>query len=262
MTTAIAKKDVTLPPELMGSFEEEAGAGMENVDMDSLARPALSVLQSMSPQVKKSEPEFIKGSEEGDIFKGDTQEVFKGEEGVLFIPVHYKRHYIEWRTRESGGGFVAEYASSDPIVKDVEWSDDNKPLLPNGNILQDTRDHYGLLLSESGAADPVIISMTSTQIKVSKAWMSSLRGVKMQGKNGMFSPPSYANVYRLTTTPVSNDKGSWYVWKPAHEGFVQNADIAKAAKDFHDLIEQGNVTVAREQEGEASSGSDDDDSPF
>ena len=33
---------------------------------------------------------------------------------------------------------------------------------------------------------------------------------RMQGKNGFFTPPSWASVYRLTTVQESNSKGTWY----------------------------------------------------
>ena len=37
-------------------------------------------------------------------------------------------------------------------------------------------------------------------------------GFKMQGKNGLFTPPTYSHIYNLSTVQMSNDKGTWFGW--------------------------------------------------
>ena len=39
--------------------------------------------------------------------------------------------------------------------------------------------------------------MKSTQLKVSRKWNSMMMGIKMQGKNGLFTPPTYSHIYKL-----------------------------------------------------------------
>ena len=39
-----------------------------------------------------------------------------------------------------------------------------------------------------------------------------MMGMKMQGKNGLFTPPTYSHIYRLKPVHMSNDKGSWFGW--------------------------------------------------
>ena len=51
---------------------EEAGSGFEEATSDSYAVPFLQVLQSGSPQCKKSDGKYIKGAEEGMIFNTVT----------------------------------------------------------------------------------------------------------------------------------------------------------------------------------------------
>ena len=39
-----------------------------------------------------------------------------------------------------------------------------------------------------------------------------MMGIKMQGKNGLFTPPTYSHIYKLSTVQMSNDKGTWFGW--------------------------------------------------
>lgn len=90
---AVSKKEkvTALPAVLMEGFEGDAGGGMEGTDFDSFAVPFLVVLQSMSPQCKKSDGAYIEGAEEGMIFNTASGEVFDGEEGVMLVPFAYRR---------------------------------------------------------------------------------------------------------------------------------------------------------------------------
>ena len=49
--------------------------------------------------------------------------------------------------------------------------------------------------------------MKATQLKVSRKWNSMMMGIKMQGKNGLFTPPTYSHIYSLKPVQMSNDKG-------------------------------------------------------
>ena len=52
---------------------------------------------------------------------------------------------------------------------------------------------------------------------------------RTQGKNGMFNPPSWSTVYRLTTTKESNSQNSWYGWVVDFDKFLN------ATKDLKTL---------------------------
>ena len=42
-----------------------------------------------------------------------------------------------------------------------------------------------------------LISMKATQLKISRKWNSIMMGIKLQGKNGLFTPPTYSHIYNL-----------------------------------------------------------------
>ena len=51
-----------------------------------------------------------------------------------------------------------------------------------------------------------------------------MAGIKMKGKNGLFTPASFSHEYRLRTVQQSNDKGTWFGWEVQKIGPVENAE--------------------------------------
>ena len=68
-----------------------------------------------------------------------------------------------------------------------------------------------------------------------------MMGIKLQGKSGLFTPPTYSHVYKLTTVQQSNDKGTWFGWDVDKVGPVQDRAIYDQAKGFSLSISKGNV---------------------
>lgn len=228
-------------------FEEDAGAGFEEADASAYAIPFLQILQSGSPQCKKSDGAYIKGAEEGMFYNTVTQELYSGEDGLLVVPAHYSNRFIEWKTRESGGGFVAEHlpGETEPTVKD----DKNRDVLPNGNTLVDTRNHYVLFKDKEGNWQPALITMSSTQLKKSRQWMSKMQGIKIKRADGStITAPMASRVYRLTTVPEQNDKGSWFGFRIELEGIVDNASLYNDAKSFAEAVKSGAKKANFEQQ--------------
>ena len=257
---AIAKRGETSLA-TAASFEAQSAAGFEEADDDAYSIPFLAMLQSGSPQCKRSEGAFIKGAEEGMVMNTVTQELIDMSEdaGVVIIPVHYRRVFGKWKPRDEGGGFLGEISPGDALIETAE-RDGGKLVLPDGNHLVDTRKHYVLLVNfEAKTFDAAIIAMTSTQIKKSRNIMTRLRNLKLRGENGgFFTPPMYANVLRLESTPENNDQGSWMGWKPVFEELRQldleddfEAEIFQAAINFRDAIVGGQV---KEQNIDVTSG--------
>ena len=81
--------------------------------------------------------------------------------------------------------------------------------------------------------------MKSTQLKVSRKWNSMMMGIKMQGKNGLFTPPTYSHIYNLSTVQMSNDKGTWFGWDVSKVSPVEDADLYNMAKQFATSVGKG-----------------------
>ena len=78
--------------------------------------------------------------------------------------------------------------------------------------------------------------------------------VKSQGSAGLFTPPLYSQLYRLTTVAEANDKGKWFGWEIEHIGAVEDMGVYEAAKRFAKSVKSGDVKVKHQDEAEFASG--------
>jgi hypothetical protein len=222
-----------------GHLAGQSNVGMEDADRESFAIPFLVVLQKMSPQLDRNDPEYIETAKEGNILNTATREVYDGDEGILVTNVAFKRSFTKWGLREKGGGYKGEYAPSDPITQTTKEDEKRRNILPGGaEQLVDTRLHGVLLMGDSGL-QASLIAMTSTNIKASKRWMTD-----MKEKQKTDQLPTFAHIYKLTTIPDSNELGSWYKWSVAYVGPVTEQEHIDAAVAFHTALTSGQRKMA------------------
>ena len=231
-------------------FEADANKGSQNISQEDLALPFLKVLGQLSPEVNKRDGKYVEGAEPGKIINTVTNELY---DAVDVIPVFYKRQYVEWQDRgTSTGAPVAIHEADSDIVSTTTRDKSFKDRLPNGNYLENTANHFVILLGSSPTT--ALLSMKATQLKVSRKWNSMMMGLKMQGKNGMFTPPTYSHIYKLKTVQQSNDKGTWFGWDVSRVGPISDSGIYKIAKDFGANVSKGEVKVKHgEQESKSDS---------
>jgi len=231
----------------LATFDMEADAqqGTQNISQDDLALPFLKILGQLSPEVNKRDGKYVEGAEPGKIINTVTNELF---DSLNVIPVFYKRQYVEWQDRgTSTGAPVAIHEADSDIVSQTTRGKDYKDRLPNGNYLENTANHFVLTLGASPEnVEHALISMKSTQLKVSRKWNSMMMGIKMQGKNGLFTPPTYSHIYKLSTVQMSNDKGTWFGWDVSKAGAVENRGIYDMAKTFAASVSKGEVEAKPE----------------
>ena len=249
--TKKAKTDVALA----SMFEEDKAGGMQGMDSDDFAMPFLRVLGQLSPEVNERDAKYVEGAKAGMIFNTVTKQTYDGEKGLNIIPCGYKREYVEWSDRGEGTSApVAIHPVSSGIIKEATRGADWKDRLPNGNYLENTASYF--VLTED--LQTALISMKSTQLKVSRSWNSMMNSIKLKGKNGLFTPAAYSHVYSLKTVQQSNDKGTWFGWNVSLVGPVQDKNMYEAAKQFASSVSTGAVE-AKHGEGETKSK---DDVPF
>tara|TARA_R110000824_G_scaffold139832_5_gene305276 strand:- start:283 stop:1050 length:768 start_codon:yes stop_codon:yes gene_type:complete len=220
-------------------FEADANQGAQNIRQEDLALPFLKVLGQLSPEVNKRDAKYVEGAEPGMILNTVTNALYDGTKGIQVLPVFYKRQYIEWQDRgESKGAPVHIYNAGDDIPKTTR-DKMNKDRLGNGNYLENTANHYVVTLGESPST--ALISMKATQLKISKKWNSMMLGIKMQGKNGLFTPPTYSHIYKLRTVQQSNDKGTWFGWDVSQVGPIKDKSVYEIAKQFAVRVSKGEI---------------------
>ena len=142
------------------------------------------------------------------------------------------------------GAPVAIHEVNSDLLGKVTRDKSNKDRLPNGNYLDNTARHFVLIVGDS--PETAMISMKSTQLKVSRKWNSMMLGIKMQGKNGLFTPPTYSHIYNLSTVQMSNDKGTWFGWDVTKVGPVVDKGIYDMSKSFAESVNKGEVQAKPE----------------
>ena len=236
----MATKDVAKVSEtqnqiaLATSFEDFQGAGFNETQTDDYQIPFLRILAQLSPQVNKREGAYVEGAEAGMLYNTVLNKVYDGEKGLECIPCHYNRRFVEWVAREKGGGYVGSYEPTDPIVKTTVKNDRGQDILPNGNMLTNTAQFFVILLDPDEGFTKAIITMSSTQLKKARRWNTQMQSLKERGKNGLFVLPMMSHIWKLTTVPESNDKGSWFGW---NHTMVRKLDLAN--QDDQNLFEEG-----------------------
>ena len=242
----VAKKEKS-DVALTSMFEQDQAGGMDQMGQGDFAMPFLRVLGQLSPEVNERDAKYVSGAKAGMIFNTVTKQAYDGVEGVNVIPCGHKREYVEWSDRGEGTSApVAIHSVASGIINDATRGADYKDRLSNGNYLENTASYFVMLPDMQQA----LITMKSTQLKVSRSWNSMMNSIKLQGKNGLFTPAAYSHVYKLSTVQQSNDKGTWFGWNIEKVGPVQDKNLYEAAKQFASSVT--NVEV-KHGEGETKS---------
>jgi len=225
-----------------------AGAGTSDRKEDNVI-PFLYIAQSGTPQVNAKQPNYIPGLAPGMLFNTATKVFWNTDERPLFgVQAHFRKAEVEWIPRENGGGgFVMEHPINTPLVHEIK--EVPKPnskravwrVLPNGNHLVTTAYHYFILV-ETG--EPVVISLFSSGLKVSREWNSLLRSPAkyIRGADGRSRlAPSFATLVQLRTVYLTKDNNSWYSLAFDDRGWVtqdiiDSYHMAKALYDSADII--------------------------
>ena len=243
-TTTSATLTAASAQSLDDMFMEDAGAGLQNMGAGDVAIPFLVILQKGSPQVSRANAKYIKGAEQGMLMNTVTQQLFPGDVGVSFIPCGYNKAVVEWKTRDSGGGFVASHREGDAFLKTCTQHNEKGQLMsPTGNVLIDTAYHFGLLIVE-GNPSWCVIAMASTQLKKSRVWNTTMKQILIPGPNGIkFNPPSYSHVYKLTTIGETRDNYDWFGFNIVVEKRVDDRNLYMLARDFSAQVSNNEVRV-------------------
>ena len=237
MNQVTEKKSAPLPANI---FEEDAAKGLGNIGQQDLALPFLKILGQLSPEVNKRDGKYVEGAEPGMIFNSVSGDLYDGVKGIDVIPCFYKLEYVEWKDRGEGPGApVHVYDSSSDIISKTKPDANYKDRLPNGNYVEKTASHFVIITGDSPST--ALISMKSTQLKISRKWNSMMSGIKLQGQTGLYTPASFSHIYRLKTTQMSNDKGTWFGWEVSKVGLITDQELYQQAKSFSENISKGSV---------------------
>lgn len=225
-TTAIATQ-VTGVQEAMPEWLQKGNKGSEDVGARDMILPRVDVLQALSPQIKKSDPNYIEGAEQGMVFNTVTGELYGSS--INFIPVLFRKEYVVWKLRKAGGGFCGAFPTMDAAEQfraSLQSPDDHECV--------ESHQHFVMLLTDHGVEEAVF-SMTKSKLKVSRA-LNTL--IQIAGVD------RFAKAYRLDAIETSSDKGDFWSFKAHPVGFVSK-ELYERGQGLYEMIKSGAADVDR-----------------
>lgn len=230
--------NVPLADDVMARIKNEAAGGLSKDQADNLV-PLIYILQPLSPQVMRGDPQRIDGAEAGDLWLRNSENpIVKSEKGILFQPCFFYKDIVEWIPNR--GGYVGRHdisclankATNKPwsgTLEDVrEVLDDENPNRPpryirkNNNEVVETRYFVGYVYPEVGMPLPFIIPLSSTGHSFGKQWMFLQNSQTLP--DGTPIDKSWVILYRLKTNMKTNNDGSWYMYTVQKERMIKDME--------------------------------------
>lgn len=264
-----------LPTSIFEKVKEDVGKGVSTDQADNLV-PIVAIAQPLTPQAMASNPKKIEGLEPGMIWlknaPGDIQFI-PGEDGILVQPCFFDKDFVEWRTRDNGGGFIARWRA---IVKKPDPQDANKTnlflvnydeknkevlgpqvtevrdpknqnkikwVLQNGNEVVETRYHIVRVFMDDGRRLAYTIPFASTGHTVSRGWMTQMNLARLPEEAGGGNAPSFAKLYRMKLGYKTNAAGAWWQWTISDEGWIASVDDYEAGRNLFNAFEKGEKKI-------------------
>jgi len=273
--TQVAKKE-TGNVIAMGDLLKKTGPSLSERSTEDFAIPYLNIIGDTSPQIDKEDSEYIPGAEAGMIFNNVTDKAYKE---IIVLPVYYRRRYVEWAERGEGPGAPVNIYTPSQFEQmkregKVVRGEDNKERIVGGDTyIENTAEHYVIVLEPDGMWSKAIIKMKSTQLKKSRTWNSIMSNQRRVEGDEVFQPKDFARSYSLKTIREKNDKGKWFGWIISEGKWIDELDNPNVQKIYEDAmlfekqIHSGEVDSTPQREDEkvsvqGNSAQADSDLPF
>lgn len=252
-----------LPADMLDELAADAGAGTSQSADDNIV-PFIVLLQDMSPEVKKRDPEYVEGAEVGMLMNKATKQLYAADAAqaeatgfplLVFQHCAFDRAIIEWVPRNDGGGFVARHdlkGTPEQTMEAIGGRQVPDPQDPNKknwktqdgkNDLIDTRYHFGHVISADGTISPAVLAFSSTGHTASREWMTLMNNAKIKhpGTGALVVAPAWSKSYVITSKSRSNKKGDFFVATASDNGWIADKALRDEGKKLHDAFSKGTV---------------------
>jgi hypothetical protein len=245
MTEALAKTSPTslARPDFIPADDNR---GTENIKTSDLILPRLSLAQPLSPELEEGGPKYIEGLKKGDAFNGLTKQVYgKNPINVVVVRVEEDR-FVEFHPLDQGGGIKDLNVPADDERTKFHTDENGKTIKPLATRFSE---FVALRLPER---EPISLSFKGAGLKAART-IKSL--IALRGKT-----PSFASIFTLTPTVITNQKGTFSVFNVALSGNVDEETFKEASK-LYDAFKarEKEVVAALNKNLEREPGSDDGD---
>ena len=230
MNKSVVKKNGSSQVAVMKSFENVA-TGFENMGADDLQLPRLKLLQAMSPEIETND-----ALKAGVILNSVTGDWWPSSQGLLAIPCHYHKNWVEWSNPDQGAKGPVAIHDSSSVLKECYRDKDDRKFYRNdnsGNYIEETANYFVLIVADDGSTSEAVMSMKSSQLTPSRNWNSKMKNLKIEKAPGEYFPaPMWSHSYFLKSEKAKNGDKTWYKWKVEVDGQLEKLPQIKEAKSF------------------------------
>lgn len=206
------------PVEVPAFIKRDQARGTENIATSDIKPPALRLAQAMSPEVKRSEPQYIDGLREGDLFNSITQEIY-GDQPVNLLIVNYLGHRnVEFDPTDRNVVIDGDIPDTDPRCQFTSMMKDGVLVKQKPRATQ-FKDFLILLLLDNREPQLMTLTLKSTQLKKATRLLTVLKLSKLD---------SFAHLIKGAPVPERKGGNSWYGWRFDPIGYPTEAQYAKA----------------------------------
>ena len=226
-------------------MKEGGNRGSENVGTADLIIPRLEIVQSTSPCRDKTDPSYIEGSQEGDMYNVVTRKLYGPE--VIVCPIYFRKEFNVWVKRLKGSSASTnQFKGSFPTMEQAEAKVDE--LGADKHEVVDTPQHFCLIIdAETGMSEEIVVSMPRTKNKISRKWNSLVR---------MAGGDRFSRVYKLYGVKEENEFGKFYNFNVMTVGYPPRF-VYEAAEKLYEQIAQGAINIKASAEEAQETETDD-----
>lgn len=188
MSKAITKPEpnnLAAVPEHLRSYAGQQ-LGLEQADKSDYILPRLAMSQDLSPQTKKSRPEYIQGLKVGEFFNTVSKQIYGTS--VEVVPLFLTKNRIKFK-KPVGSGIDCQSPNGKTGGRISPQSCAACPHSSFGPAGEKPEcDEFKNLVCLMSTGELIVVSAKSSTIKVMKQWLSMIR---------MTNLPTFAFRYRL-----------------------------------------------------------------
>jgi len=225
---------------LNDAMNGDAG-GFEDINSQTMSVPFIRILQTLSPQLKASKPEYIEGATAGQLFNTVNSNLYNSP--IKVVIGKFERYYIEWG-KERGkylGAHAPEHVEitlQDKLIRNEK----NKLVDPTtGSLYEDTYVYY-VVLPDHVDEGICIISLSSTAIKEAKKLNRNMLHTIIPNTKQRALP--YFMIWNMELVEMSNDQGDWWSPRFTFDSFV-TPDLLAGVVEEREALPNKTVDLAQ-----------------
>jgi len=219
-------KNMATPVICVDKIINVKSTGFEDVTIDDMAVPYISLLQDLSDAVLNGTPEAIKGR----FFLSTSKKVLIPP--VRVVICGFKKVWSEW-DKAVEGNYITEHTNPNIVLEAKRHPENGRLMLTNGHRIDESQKYFVMILHDDGTMEKVVLKLKYASLKAGRNLMTRLKSLTIPFGNELLPLPMYASIWTMDSFDDQNKEGKKYKnFKFSFEKFIDNELVWKQCKKF------------------------------